>query len=177
MTTVDGVIDTASKIDVIVLEENHIEETDTMVHTTTNLHCLLLQHTETWSSLTGVEDVSLGTFKALYIHSGHGSNTAHTLHDVEHETLSLKQRTGLALYDHSDVALLHVGTILQQNLYLHGRIEACEHLLSHFYTSQNAIFLDEQMALTHGVLWNATQGCVVAITDILSKCQVYQLVF
>ena len=177
VATVDGVIDTASEIDVIVLEENHIEETDTMVHTTTNLHCLLLQHTETWSSLTGVEDVSLGTFKALYILSGHGSNTAHTLHDVEHETLSLKQRTGLALYDHSDVALLHVGTILQQNLYLHGRIEACEHLLSHFYTSQNAIFLDEQMALTHGVLWNATQGCVVAITDILSKCQVYQLVF
>lgn len=42
---------------------------------------------------------------------------------------------------------------------------------------KNAIFLDEQMALTHGVLWNATQGCVVAITDILSKCQVYQLVF
>ncbi len=103
-----------AKSDMIILEENHIEETDTMVHTTTYLHSLLLQHTETWSSLTGVEDVSLGTFKALYILSGHGSDTAHTLHDVEHQALCLEQRTGLALYDHSDVALLHVSTVLQQ---------------------------------------------------------------
>ena len=177
MATVDSIIDAASEIDVVVLEENHIEETDAMVHTATNLHSLLLQHAETWSGLAGIEDVSLGTFEALHILGSHGSDTAHALHDVEHEALCLKQRTGLTLYNHGDVALLHVGTILQQNLHLHGRVKAGEYLLSHFYTSQYAIFLDEQMAFTHGVLRNATQGCVVAITDILSKCQVYQLVF
>ena len=51
--TVDSVIDTTSKIDMVIFQETHIKKTNAMVHTTTNLHSLLLQHTETWSSLTG----------------------------------------------------------------------------------------------------------------------------
>ena len=177
MATVDGIVDAAGEVDMVVLQENHVEETDAMVHAAANLHSLLFEHTHARSGLASVEDVGLGTFEALHILGSHGGDAAHALHDVEHEALSLEQRASLALHDHGDVALLHVGTVLDEHLHLHGRVEAGEHLLRNLYTCQHAIFLDEQVALTHGVLWDTTQGCVVAITDILSKCQVYQLIF
>ena len=91
MATVDSIVDTTSEVDMVVLEQDHIEETDAMVHTATDLHSLLLQHSETWSSLAGVQDMSLGTLKALHVLSGHGSDTAHTLHDVEHQALCLEE--------------------------------------------------------------------------------------
>ena len=119
----------------------------------------------------------LGALQTLHILSCHRSDTTHTLHDVEHQALCLKQRASLALHDHGDVTLLHRSTILNKYLYLHRRVEASEHLLCHFNTSQNTIFLDEQVTLTHGIFRNTTQGCMVAITDILSKSQVYQLIF
>ena len=177
MATVDSIVDATGEIDMVIFQENHIKKTNAMVHTTTNLYSLLLQHAKTWSCLTGIKDMSLCTLKTLYILSSHGSNATHTLHDIEHQTLCLEQRTGLTLYNHCNVTLLNMGSILKQHFYLHGRIETGKYLLCHFNTCQHTIFLDKQVALTHGVFWDTTQGCVVAITDILSKCQVYQLVF
>ena len=41
--TGEGIGDTSGKVHMVVLQENHVEEPDTMVHAAANLHRLLLQ--------------------------------------------------------------------------------------------------------------------------------------
>ena len=91
MTTVDGIRDASCKIHVVILEQDHVEETDTMVHTTTYLHGLLFEHTHARGGLAGVEYAGVGTLQALHILVGHRGDTTHTLHDVQHEALRLQQ--------------------------------------------------------------------------------------
>ena len=91
MTAIDSVGDTTCEIHVVILQQDHVKQTDTMVTTTTDLHSLLLQHTHTWCRLTGVEHTGIRTLQALHIPIGHRSDTTHTLHDVQHQALRLQQ--------------------------------------------------------------------------------------
>ena len=148
-----------------------------MVHTATDLYSLFLKHTHSGSSLTSVENVSLCTLEALYILGCHSSDTAHALHDVEHKALGLKQRANLAGNHHSYIALLHVGTIANQDLNLHGRVETCKYALCHFYSGKNAVFLYQQVRLAHSCVRYAAKGCVVAVAYVLCKSEVNKAVF
>ena len=177
MAAVDCIGDTSSKVHVIVLEQNHIEKSDTMVHATADLHGLLFEHTHTGRGLAGIEHAGLGAFQTLHITVGHRGDAAHTLHDVKHQALCLKQRTYTSGNNHGDVTFLHTRTISHQYLHLHIRVEAMEHLLSHFHTGQNTIFLDQQMALAHSILGDAAKRSVVAISDIFGKRQINQSVY
>ena len=51
-----------------------------------------------------------------------------------------------------------------------------EHFLGNLYTCQDAVFLDQEVALAHSILRDTTQRGVVAIADILCKSEVYQSV-
>ena len=79
--TADGVVDASAEVDVIVLKENHVEETNAVVHAATNLHSLLLEHTHTRGGLTGVEHAGLGACidERLLIFVGHRGDAAHAL--------------------------------------------------------------------------------------------------
>jgi hypothetical protein len=52
-----------------------------------------------------------------------------------------------------------------------------EHLLGHFHTCQDAIFLDEQMAFAHGIFRDAAKRGMVTVAYIFSKRQVDESVF
>ena len=106
-----------------------------MVTSSTNLDGLFLQHAHAWCRLTGVQDACLSTLQMLNILIGHGSDTTHALHDVQHQTFSLKQRTHLARDYHGNIALLHTRSILHQDLDLHVRVETTEHLFGNLDTS------------------------------------------
>ena len=93
MAAIDSVCDTTGKIYVIILEQNHIKQTDTVIAATTNLYGLLLEHTHTRCGFTGIKHTGVGTLQTLNILISHGGNTTHALHDVQHQTLGLKQRT------------------------------------------------------------------------------------
>jgi hypothetical protein len=83
----------------------------------------------------------------------------------------------VSLYHHGDITLLDRSTVLHEHLHLQGWVETCKHFLGYFHTCQDAIFLDEQMALTHSILWNTAESGMVTVTNILSESQVYQFVF
>ena len=174
MTAVNGVGNTTGKVHVVVLQEYHVEQADAMVRATADLDGLLLEHTHTRSGLAGIEHTGTRAFQPLYILVGHRGNAAHALHDIQHQSLRLKQRAHFARNNHGNVTLLHTGTIAHQHLHLHLRIEAAEHFLGNFHTSQNTVFLDQQMRLSHCILRNAAQSSMVTVTDILGKRQVYQ---
>ena len=169
-------MDASTEIDVVVLEQYHVEESDAVVHASAYLHGFLLQHTHAWRRLAGIEDTCLGAGidECLLIFVRHCGDATHALQDIEHQALRLQKALHLALDAHHDVAGLDVSTILDINLDLHFGVEAVEHLLGNLYSSKDAFFLDKELAFAHFCLRNATQRRVVAVTDILGKGQVYQ---
>ena len=145
VTTVNSVHNATSKVNMIVFQENHIEQTDSMIAASPYLHGLLLQHAHAWCSLASVQHPSSSTFQTLHVSVGHGGNATHTLHDVQHETLGLEQRANPSAHNHGNIAFLHTASIGHEYLNLHLRIEASEYLLCNLYASKDAIFLNKQM--------------------------------
>ncbi len=96
----------------VVFQENHVEEADAMIATATNLHGILLHDAHARSGLAGVKHLGVQALKLLLVTSSDSGNSAHALHDVEHQALSLQQRLHLTFHDESDVAWFHMGTIL-----------------------------------------------------------------
>ena len=176
VATLDGIHNTPGKVHVIILQQNHIKESDTMVTTTTNLHGLLLQHTHTRRCLTGIQHTCLRTLQALHVLIRHRGDTTHTLHNVQHQSLRLQQRAHLTCHDHGDITFLHTRTIAHQHLHLHRGVKAAEHLFGNLHTCQNTVFLNQQMRFSHRVLRNTAQRGMVAIADILCKRQINQSV-
>ena len=106
MAAVDGIHDTASEVHMVILQQNHVKQSDTVVTAAANLHGLLLQHAHARRRLAGVKHAGLRTLQALHIFVRHGGNTTHALHDVQHQTLRLQQRAHAAGDNHGYVALL-----------------------------------------------------------------------
>ena len=90
VAAVDGFVDASGKVDVVVLEQNHVEESDAMVASAANLDGLLLEHAQAGGGLAGVEHAGVGAFETLDVAVGGGGDAAHALHDVEHEALGLE---------------------------------------------------------------------------------------
>ena len=172
VTTVDGVFDASREIDVIVLEENHVKESDAMVDAATDLDGSLLQHTHPRCGLARIEDAGMSAFETLNVLMRHRGDARHTLHDIQHEALGLEEALHLARDNHGDVSRFDVGTIIDKDLYLHGRVKTMEYLLGDFHTSQDAFLLDEEFALAHSISGDATEGGMVTITDVFGKGQV-----
>ena len=137
-------MDASSKVDVVVLEENHVEQADAVVASATNLHGHLFEDTHAGSGLAGIEHTGAGAFHLLHIAGSHGSNATHALHDVEHEAFGLEQGLNLSFYHHSHIAGLHRGAVFDKHFHLHFGVEAVEHHLGNFDAGQNAFFLDEE---------------------------------
>ena len=90
MTTRDSVLYTTGKIHMIIFQQNHVEQSDTMIHATTYLHSFFFEHTHARSCLAGIENASMQTFEFFHIPVSHRSDTAHALHHIEHKTLGLQ---------------------------------------------------------------------------------------
>ena len=176
VTAGNGVFDTASKIDMVVFQQNHVEEPDAVVHPAAYLHGSLLEHAHARGGLAGVEYAGVQTLEPLHIAAGHGGDTAHALHHVEHEALGLQQRLDTPLDYKSHIAGFHLGTVFDIDGHLQLGVEAVEYLAGYLYTGQYAGLLNQQFRFSHGRCGYTTQGRVVSVAYILGKCQVDQLV-
>ena len=61
-----------------------------MVHAATDTYGLFLDHTHTGSCLASIQNVCLGTFQRLGVFTGRSSDTAHALHNVQHQPFGLQ---------------------------------------------------------------------------------------
>ena len=145
-----------------------------MVHTATDFHSFFFQHTHAGSGFASVEHASVGAFKLLHIASCHCGDTAHALHNVEHQTFGLEQTAHTACYHHGHIAGLHVGSVFDEYLHLHFGVETVEHFFGNADAGQDAGFLDEQLRFAHGIFRDAAKCGVVAITDIFRERKVNQ---
>ena len=96
----------AAEVDVVVLEQDHVEQPDAVVYTAADFHGFLFEHTHTGCGLARVEHTGVGSLEPFHITVGHGGNAAHALHDVEHETFGLQEGAHLSRDEHGDIARL-----------------------------------------------------------------------
>ena len=104
----------------------------------------------------------------------HGGDTAHTLHNVEHQTLGLQQRLYPAFHDHGYVTRLHFRTVVDEYFHFHLRVETAEHFFGYFNAGKDAGFFNQKFGFAHCRGRDARKGGVVTIAYILGKGQVYQ---
>ena len=176
MATVDGVGNATGKVHVVIFQENHVEQPDTVVHAASDFHSRLFQHTHARGRLTRVQHTGMRSLQPLHVLIRHGGNAAHALHDVQHQALRLQQAPHPSRDNHGHVARLHVRPVLDEHLHFHVRIEATEHFLGDFYSGQHAFFLDEQLGFSHGIRRNTAERSVVSIAYVLGKGQINQTV-
>ena len=69
----------------------NVEQADTVIHPSADFHSHLFKDTHTRSGFTRIKHAGVGSFQALHVTAGHGSDTAHALHDVQHQTFGLQQ--------------------------------------------------------------------------------------
>ena len=103
---------------------------------------------------------------------GHCGDAAHALENVEHEALGLQKALLLTLDGHDDVTGLHMGSVFDIDFHLHCGVEATEHFLGYLHTSEDALFLDEELALSVGISRDAAERGVVAIANVFGKGEI-----
>ena len=142
-TAVERFVDAATEVDMVVFEENHIKQADAVIGAAANLHRLFFQHAHTGRGFAGVEHAGAGAFESFHVALRHGGDTAHALHDVEHQSLCLKKALRLSAHHESHITGLNVRTVFEENLHLKRRVEFAEHFAGNAHTGQDALFFDE----------------------------------
>ena len=149
MATCNGRFNTAGEVYMVVFQQNHIEQPDTMIDAATNFNRFFFDHAQARSCLTRIQYACFRSFQCFDIFACRGCNTTHALHDIEHQAFRLQQRLYLTFDYESDIAFLHFGSVVDECRHFQIRIECVENTFSHFDPGQYAVFLHDQLALTH----------------------------
>ena len=158
--------DTAREVHVVVLEQNHIKETDAVVHAAADEHCLFLQVTQTWGGLAGVQHVATCTLDERLVAVRRGRYTRHALHDIEHGALNLQETELLAIDTKGNIAWLDMRAVFDELLHAALRVEIGDNLFGYFDTSNDTFFFYNQLLASHLCLGDTTERCMVAITNV-----------
>lgn len=165
----------------VILDEYHVEEAYAMVASAADPHSLLFKHAHAGSCLACIEHLGLESGKTILIAGRLGGDTAHTLHDVEHHALGLEQGSYLSFHLKGDVAGLDMRAISDKDGHFEFGIEFLEHFACYLYTGKDPFLLDNELLASGLTLRDGGEGGVVAVADILGKCEsqqvVYELIF
>ena len=133
----------------IVLYENHIEQTDAVIASASDFYGLLFEQTHSGSCLTGIEHACFQSVEAALIFVSHGCHTAHALHDVEHYTLGLQQRAHTALNHKSHITGLYMRAVGNADSHFQLGVEFFKHLAGHFYSGQDSLLFHNELLAAH----------------------------
>ena len=166
----------AAEVDVVVLEQNHVEQPDAVVDTAADLHGFFFEHSHTGCGLARVKHTGVGALEPFHIAVGHGGDAAHALHDVEHEAFGLQEGAHLSRDEHGNIAGLDGGAVGEQYLHPERGVETVEHFLGNAHAGKYSFFLDEQLGSSLCIFGDAAEGGVVAVADVLGEGEVDETV-
>ena len=172
----DSLRDAAGKVDVIVLNQDHVVEAYSMVHAAAYSDSLFLHQAHARSGLACVENFCFQPFEPRLIAIGHCGYAAHALHDVEHGAFGLEQRPDGAFDGEGNVAGLYAGAVFNEDFHLQLGVEALENTSRNIHSGQDALLFDNQFLFATGLGRNGGEGSVVTVTHVFGECQVYQSV-
>lgn len=174
--TGDGLIDAARKVDMVVLEEDHVEEADAVVAASANLDSHLVEKAHARGRLASVDNLGVETLELGDVTRGCGCDAAHVLHDIENEPLGEKKGLGATLDTESDIALLDAVAVMENLVELEIWIYVRKNLTSNVYAGEDTVLLDDELGTSDSVGWDARERGVVTIADILADATVDEVV-
>lgn len=160
----------------IVLDKDHIEKAYAVIHSSADLHSLFLEHSHARCCLSSVEHFGLQTGKTLLVFIGGCGNTTHTLHDVKHGALRLKERTNGTFDLESNITAFHPCAIGNKDGHPEAGVKTLEDLSCYIDSGKNTVFFNYKLLATHGIGRNSAEGGVVAIANVFSECELQQIV-
>ena len=158
--------DAAGKVDVVVLEQYHIEKSHAVVLAAAELDGHLVEHPHTGRGLARIEHPAVRALQQLHVCGRLSRHAAHALHDIEHDTLRLQERQDAPLHVESDVTPAHARTVLYPLVEGHAAVEPVEDHPRHFDSGDDTVLFDEQLHLPAGIRGNGGERRVVAVADV-----------
>ena len=86
-----------------------------------------------------------GIYQRLLIAVGHRCYSAHALHDIEHQALSLQQTLALAFHHKRHITPLHVFAVPNEYFHLKCRVKTLEYFARHLYSGNYTFLLDKKL--------------------------------
>ena len=173
----DGPADAAGEVDVVVLQQDHVEQSHAVVLAAADLHGHLVQHAHAGRGLARVEHARTEPFEVLHVEGRLRGHAAHALHDVEQDAFGLEQRAQAPRDVERHVARPHAVAVGEDAFEPHLRIEAVQHDLGDLDAGDDALLFAEQAHAAVFVLGDAAERGVVAVADVLLDAEFDQFVY
>ena len=175
--TFDRGADAAGEVDVVVLQQDHVEQPHAVVLAAADLHGHLVQHAHAGRGLARVEDLGTKSLQPLDVNGGLGRHAAHALHDVQQDALGLKQRAQASRDVKGHVAGRDTVAVVQDLFEFHFGIEALQYELRDFDPGDRALLLAQQAHASVFVGGDARERRVVAVADVLPDAEFDQFIY
>ena len=174
--SVDGLVDTSGEVDVIVLEENHIEEADAVVAAASDLDGHLVEQPHARRCLAGVDDLRVEALELGDVAGSRRCDAAHVLHDIEDEPLGEEEGLSATLDTEGDVSLLDAVSVVENLLEREAAVDMVENLTSDIDAREDTVLLNDKLRAAGGVGWDAGEGGMVSVADIFFYASVDEVV-
>ena len=135
--------DSSGEVHMVVLEQNHVEQADSMVHASAERDRFLLQIAQSGRRLACIEHMATGVLDEALVLMRRSRYAGHTLHDIEHRTLYLQQTQLLAIDLKCHITGLDERTVLKELLHTAFGVEIVDNLFRHFHAGKHAGIFDD----------------------------------
>ena len=183
MCAVYGCLDAAGKVDVVVLEHDHIVEPNTVVGAAAALHGVFLQQTHVGRGLAGVEQLCVQSVEHTHHFVRLCGDAAEPLHEVEGCAFGCEDHSRSTLYRHQDITLFYGVAILFMQGDGEGNPAVVErvvykvkHSFAYFHAANDTLRLCNHFGCVSGGWGDTCQSTVVAVAHIFEQCHTNQFV-
>src|SRR5690554_4404406 len=101
------------KLNMIVLQHDHIVKSEPMVLSATQANRPFFQHSEIWSGFSGIEQFCLSMAYQLVEVKSFGGYPAHPLHAVQNQSFRSQDGTGPPFNRKTDISFIHLLSVFQ----------------------------------------------------------------
>src|SRR5690606_10104042 len=163
-----GLGDPPGKIDMVVLEHDHVVEGEPVVLPAPDLDRPFFKGTDPRGGLAGIQDLGPRALEQGNTVPGLGGNGTHALHGVENQTLPLEDTLGTPLHIKGNVPDLDGTAVQDQNLQSQPGIDLSKGHFGKFKPGDHAVLLDQKLCFPPGRGRDTCQGTVVPIPHVLT---------
>ncbi len=168
--TVDGRLNAAGEVDMIILEHHHVVEADAVVGAAAASDGVLLEETHVGRRLAGVEELGIEALEHGDHTAGLGGDAGEALHEVQGCALGGEDGARRTLDGHHNLALEDSIPVVFQKIHSQIIINYLKHPFAHFGATKDAILFGHHLGRALGRGRDAGERGVVAIADILAEC-------
>ena len=166
---VDGRLDAACKVNVVVLEHHHVVEANAVIGTSAAVHRIFLKQSHVGRGLSGVQKTGVQSVEHLHHAMRLGGYAREALHDVEGRAFGREYRARGAFDAHDHIAFFHSLAVVHQQGHLQFRVYQIKNTFANLGTAQYALLLGHHLGAALRRCRYAGQGRVVSIANVFPQ--------